>query len=224
MGALFYNLHIFSEEQIPDLLSKSLAKLSPQIGYKQLGIFAYPLGICLIISIFITLERLFSLRRGNTFPRKVERALFRGEFPDKKWKQDSSAERIVHVATKEKASEETIRAYAKLEVASMERGMYLLEVVVSGAPLIGLLGTVTGLVEVFSQMPSGGIVDKSIFSQGISLALLTTMVGIAIALPTMLFNSFLQRVIDKRAAALEWLTARLLEATDRKRPPPEIIR
>ena len=219
-----YNLHIFSEEQIPDLLSKSLAKLSPQIGYKQLGIFAYPLGICLIISIFITLERLFSLRRGNTFPRKVERALFRGEFPDKKWKQDSSAERIVHVATKEKASEETIRAYAKLEVASMERGMYLLEVVVSGAPLIGLLGTVTGLVEVFSQMPSGGIVDKSIFSQGISLALLTTMVGIAIALPTMLFNSFLQRVIDKRAAALEWLTARLLEATDRKSPPPEIIR
>ena len=71
-----------------------------------------------------------------------------------------------------------MRAYAKLEVSAMERGMFLLEVVVAGAPLIGLLGTVTGLVEVFSQMPAGGTVDKSLFSQGISLALLTTMIGL----------------------------------------------
>ena len=55
--------------------------------------------------------------------------------------------------------------------------MFLLEVIVAGAPLIGLLGTVTGLVEVFSQMPTGGAVDKSLFTQGISLALLTTMTG-----------------------------------------------
>jgi len=73
-------------------------------------------------------------------------------------------------------------------------------------------------------MPGGGDVDKSLFSQGISLALLTTMVGLAIALPTLLFNSYLNRVLDKRAASLDWLTARLLDATDRKRPPAEVIR
>ena len=123
----------------------------------------------------------------------------------------------------EKASEETLRTYAKLEVSAMERGMFLLEVVVAGAPLIGLLGTVTGLIEVFSQIPAGNTADKS-FTKGISLALLTTMVGLTIALPTLLANAYLQRVIDKRSAALEWLTARLLEATDRKRKPPEIIR
>ena len=218
------NLHIFAEQAIPEDLVISLKKISPKLGYEQLGIFAYPLGLCLIISVFITLERLFSLRRGITFPKKVERALLRGEFPGKKWKQGSAAERIVHVAIHEKASEDTLRAYAKLEISAMERGMFLLEVVVAGAPLIGLLGTVTGLVEVFSQMPAGGTVDKSLFSQGISLALLTTMVGLAIALPTLLFNSYLQRVLDKRASALEWLTARLIEATDRKGPPPEVIR
>jgi biopolymer transport protein ExbB len=186
--------------------------------------FAYPLGICLVLSIFITLERIFSLRRGVTFPRKVEKALLRGEFPDKKWKRGSAAERIVHVAVKEQASDDTITAYARLEIAAMERGMFLLDVIIAGAPLIGLLGTVTGLVQVFSQMPAGGNIDQSLFSQGISLALLTTMAGLAIALPTILFNSYLQRVLDKRAASLDWLTARLIDATERKKLPADIIR
>jgi len=218
------NLTIFSENEIPVMVSDALVGLSPRIGYEQLGIFAYPLGACLLIAVFITLERLFSLRRGVTFPRKVEKALLRGEFPDKKWKRVSAAERIVHVAVHEKASEDTIRAYARLEMSAMERGMFLLEVIVSGAPLIGLLGTVTGLVDVFSNMPAGGTVDKTLFSEGISMALLTTMAGLAIALPTLLFNSYLQRVLDKRAASLDWLTSRLIDAVDRKGIPPEIIR
>jgi len=218
------NLHIFSETEISDALSNSLKSLSPKLGYEQLGIFVYPLGICLVFSIFITLERLLSLRRGVTFPRKVERALLKGEFPSKKWKRGSAAERIVHVAVKEGASDETLHAYARLEIAAMERGMFLLDVIIAGAPLIGLLGTVTGLVQVFSQMPAGGNVDQSLFSQGISLALLTTMAGLAIALPTILFNSYLQRLLDKRAASLDWLTARLIDATERKKPPADIIR
>jgi len=83
---------------------------------------------------------------------------------------------------------------------------------------------VTGLVEVFSQMPAGGNVDKALFSEGISLALLTTMAGLAIALPTLFFNSYLQRILDKRAASLEWLTARLVDAVDRKGTHSEVIR
>ena len=218
------NLTIFSEKKTPKKVIDSLVGLTPKIGYEELGIFAYPLGTCLLISVFITLERIFSLRRGVTFPRKVEKALLRGEFPDKKWKRGSAAERIVHVAVHEKASEDTIRAYARLEISAMERGMFLLEVIVAGAPLIGLLGTVTGLVEVFSNMPAGGMVDKTLFSEGISLALLTTMAGLAIALPTLLFNSYLQRVLDKRATSLDWLTSRLIDAVDRKGLPPEVIR
>ena len=218
------NLHIFSQTAIPEELTNSLQSLAPQIGYEQLGFFAYPLGICLILSVFITLERIFSLRRGVTFPRKVEKALIRGEFPDKKWKRGSAAERIVHVAVKEQASDDTITAYARLEIAAMERGMFLLDVIIAGAPLIGLLGTVTGLVQVFSQMPAGGNIDQSLFSQGISLALLTTMVGLAIALPTIFFNSYLQRLLDKRAASIDWLTARLIDATERKKLPADIIR
>ena len=179
----------------------------------QLGIFLYPLGFCILIVIFISSERIYSLRPGLTFPRKVAKALRTGEFPNRKWKKRSAAERIVWVATKENPSIESLRGYARLEVNSMERGLFLLEVVISGAPLVGLLGTVTGLVKVFSQIPAGGGVgDTAIFSEGIAMALLTTIVGLAIAIPTLFLHSYLVRLVDKRASSIGWLTERLIDA------------
>jgi biopolymer transport protein ExbB len=95
----------------------------------------------------------------------------------------------------------------------MERGLFLLEVVVSAAPLLGLLGTVTGLVQVFSQIPAGGGAgDSSIFSEGIAMALLTTIAGLAIAIPTLISHSYLVRLIEKRASSLDWLTERIVDA------------
>ena len=187
--------------------------LKPNMSLDQLGIFLYPLGFCILIVIFISSERIYSLRPGLTFPRKVAKALRTGEFPNRKWKKRSAAERIVWVATKENPSIESLRSYARLEVNSMERGLFLLEVVISGAPLVGLLGTVTGLVKVFSQIPAGGGVgDTAIFSEGIAMALLTTIVGLAIAIPTLFLHSYLVRLVDKRASSIGWLTERLIDA------------
>ena len=187
--------------------------LKPNMSLDQLGIFLYPLGFCILIVIFISSERIYSLRPGLTFPYKVAKALRTGEFPNRKWKKRSSAERIVWVATKENPSIESLRSYARLEVNSMERGLFLLEVVISGAPLVGLLGTVTGLVKVFSQIPAGGGVgDTAIFSEGIAMALLTTIVGLAIAIPTLFLHSYLVRLVDKRASSICWLTERLIDA------------
>lgn len=187
--------------------------LKPNMSLDQLGIFLYPLGFCILIVIFISSERIYSLRPGLTFPRKVAKALRTGEFPNRKWKKRSAAERIIWVATKENPSIESLRSYARLEVNSMERGLFLLEVVISGAPLVGLLGTVTGLVKVFSQIPAGGGVgDTAIFSEGIAMALLTTIMGIAIAIPTLFLHSYLVRLVDKRASSIGWLTERLIDA------------
>ena len=77
--------------------------------------------------------------------------------------------------------------------------MFLLEVVIAGAPLVGLLGTVTGLVQVFSAMPAGS--GQGIFSEGIAMALLTTIIGLAIAIPTLFMHSYLMRIIEKRAVS-----------------------
>ena len=166
-----------------------------------------------MIAIFVIAERVYSLRRGLTFPRKVENALRSGEFPSKNWKKKSSAERISLVAINQSPSQEALLAYSRLEIAALERGLFLLEVVVTGAPLIGLLGTATGLVKVFSSIPVNSLAgNPDFFSEGIALALLTTIIGLAIAIPALIGHAYLCRLVDKRTASLDWLTARLIDA------------
>lgn len=199
-------------------LVKCFLSLKPPLSYRQIGIFIYPLAACLVLAVFIITERLYSLRRGLTFPRKVEKALRSGEFPNKKWKRKSSAERISNVAIEQKPSQEALLAYSRLEIAALEKGLFLLEVVVAGAPLIGLLGTATGLVQVFSAMPANGLNNGTeIFSEGIAMALLTTIIGLAIAIPALIGHAYLCRVVDKRAASLDWLTARLIDAVGKNK-------
>jgi biopolymer transport protein ExbB len=205
------NLLLVSKQKVEVSIERIFLSLKPPLTIHDAGIFIYPLGACFLLAVFVLVERLFSLRRSLTFPRKVEKALRSGEFPNKKWKQYSAAERIVWVAVHEKPSPESLRSYAKLEVSALERGLYILEVVVAGAPLIGLLGTVTGLVQVFSVMPSLAE-GKDALSEGIGLALFTTILGLAIAIPTLIGHSYLSRLIDKRTVSLNWVTARINDA------------
>jgi biopolymer transport protein ExbB len=208
------NLTLVTNQKCNPKVVELFESMRPSLSYKQAGPFVYPLGICLLVAVFVITERTYALRRGLTFPRKVEKALMNGEFPDKRWKKRSAAERIVFVAIHEKPSPGSLIAYARLEVAALEQGFFLLEVVVAGAPLIGLLGTVTGLVRVFSALPSEGGVGggAEVFSEGIALALLTTIMGLAIAIPALIGHSYLVRVVEKRAASLDWLSARLVDA------------
>jgi biopolymer transport protein ExbB len=206
------NLLLVADKGIDSPILDLFESLRAPLGYRQAGVFIYPLGLCMLLAVFVITERSYSLRRGLTFPRKVERALMSGEFPDNKWKKRSSAERIVFVAIHEKPSSESLRAYARLEIAAFEQGLFLLEVVVAGAPLIGLLGTVTGLVKVFSSMPSSMGGGGDFFSEGLALALLTTIIGLAIAIPALIGYSYLIRVVEKRTASIDWLTARLLDS------------
>ena len=207
------NLALIARKGIEAEFITSFQELKEPLSYKPAGIFIYPLTACFLVAVFIFTERIYSLRPGLTFPRKVEKALRSGEFPNKKWKRYSAAERIVHVAIHEKPSHEALLAYSRLEVAALEKGLFLLEVVVAAAPLIGLLGTATGLVQVFSTMPASGLSDGTeIFSEGIALALLTTIIGLGVAIPALIGHAYLIRIVEKRAASLDWLTARLIDA------------
>ncbi|MEH6564087.1 MAG: MotA/TolQ/ExbB proton channel family protein [Halopseudomonas sp.] len=78
-----------------------------------------------------------------------------------------------------------------------------LEVIANLAPLLGLLGTVLGMIEAFQQMESAGSrVDPSILSGGIWQALLTTAVGLAVAIPVVAIHSWLERRVERIAASL----------------------
>jgi biopolymer transport protein ExbB len=194
--------------------------IRPPIDVRQAGWFLYPLGICLTIAVFIFVERWFALRRSRTIPKHIENSLNSGRIDHGEMGDRSAAERIAGVAAREEPSPVILRAYARVEISRMERGVFLLEIIVGIAPLIGLLGTVTGLVRVFSGISmNSGAPNPSAFSEGIAMALLTTIIGLAIAIPSLVGHSFLSRVIDNRATKLEWLAEILSESRNPSKSP-----
>lgn len=89
------------------------------------------------------------------------------------------------------------------EVGHLERGLTLLEVTASISPLLGLLGTVIGMVEVFSVIAIVGVGDPTILSSGISKALNTTVFGLITAIPALAAYSFFDRRIDRLVRVIE---------------------
>lgn len=111
--------------------------------------------------------------------------------------------------SKETAREEVLRdATDRLEHLSSH--LRILELISSLAPLLGLFGTVLGMINAFQQLEnSGNQVDPSILSGGIWLALLTTAVGLAVAMPTVAINSFFERRIERLTHDLDNLIAQV---------------
>ncbi|MBF2760986.1 MAG: MotA/TolQ/ExbB proton channel family protein [Ectothiorhodospiraceae bacterium AqS1] len=99
--------------------------------------------------------------------------------------------------------EEVLR-FGKDTLFHLRRGLRPLEVIASLAPLLGLLGTVLGMIEAFQQLErAGNRVDPSILSGGIWEALLTTAVGIGLAIPVVILMTWLERRVDHLAHAME---------------------
>ncbi len=174
------------------------------------GIFAWPLGLCSLLATVIVIERFFALRRSRIIPGFYHYAFSAGSIPEQ-GDQKSVAGRIIDYFHQGVLDAEQLKAYTRLQVTRMERGLFILEIVVSAAPLIGLLGTVTGLVTVFSQIsPETGLPDPAAFVEGVSMALTTTILGLSIAIPALAFNSYLNRRVDTYEAQLEVGVERLI--------------
>ncbi|NLG69050.1 MAG: hypothetical protein GX496_05720 [Firmicutes bacterium] len=113
------------------------------------------------------------------------------------------------------------------EVAKMEARMAWLDAIVTGAPMLGLLGTVTGIIRSFRILAAMEGVEPSGLSSGIAEALITTAAGLIIAVPVLFIYVYLSGVIDRRVSALNRTAAEFLqlvsEARGRSCPPPVAI-
>ena len=161
------------------------------------GIFAYPLVVFSFIAVFITVERLIALRNSSVIPRHMVEAFVESRLDAMEADAKSVMGRIVTFFRERDPDADALSAFARLEVTRMERGVFLLEIVVGASPLLGLLGTVTGLTQVF-----GGLPDPGVFIQGIALALNTTILGLAVAIPALVAHAYLMRRIDSLAARI----------------------
>lgn len=93
--------------------------------------------------------------------------------------------------------EELVRA-ANAELEKLRGHLRALEIIASISPLLGLLGTVLGMIEAFQQLETAGDqVDPSVLSGGIWQALLTTAVGLGVAIPTLMMHSWLERKVER---------------------------
>lgn len=180
------------------------------------GIFIWPLAVCSILSVFIILERLFALRKSRVLPDAIEDQFVRGDIPTVE-DDNSVAGRVLEFYHNGDHDAEQLKAYTRLEISRMERGIFILDIVVSAAPLLGLLGTVTGLVKVFAQIsPETGLPDPTAFVDGVALALTTTVIGLSIAIPSLAFDRYLTRRIDTYAAQIGVGVERLVAEKSRK--------
>lgn len=103
-------------------------------------------------------------------------------------------------------AEELGRQSAMTQLATLTRRMRLLEIVVQGAPMLGLLGTVIGMIDAFSTLAAAdGTVDPALLAGGIWTALTTTAAGLAIALVTYFMASWLESRIEEERQAMETL-------------------
>lgn len=172
------------------------------------GIFIYPLGFCSFLALFIIIERLISLRDSKIVPREIAGMLVSGVLPSAS--PASSVGRILYYFNTSKPDPEALKAFAQLEMTRLERGMFWLDIVISAAPLLGLLGTVAGLVAVFS-VDSSSLPTPETISRGVGLALSTTILGLTIAIPAIVGNSYLNRRIDKLCARLNICVESLID-------------
>lgn len=180
------------------------------------GVFLYPLALCSVVAVAISIERLLSLRKSRVMPRHLVEAFLTHDLENLKGDRHSVAGRIIAFQKERNPDAEALNAFARLEVSRMERGIFLLEVVIGVAPLLGLLGTVTGLTQVFSGFSADtGLPEPTAFIRGIALALNTTILGLAIAIPALVAHAYFLRRVEFLAARIGMAVQALIESKPR---------
>lgn len=113
-----------------------------------------------------------------------------------------------------KAPHERLQAEAEVRFMALERGFRFLDTVAQLAPLLGLFGTVLGMIEAFRALQDAGSnVDPSLLAGGIWVALLTTAAGLVVAMPAALVLSWLESRVESDRAVAEHLIAQLTAPT-----------
>jgi biopolymer transport protein ExbB len=100
---------------------------------------------------------------------------------------------------------DALQTAARHEIVRLERGLVVLEIIVGIAPLLGLVGTIVGMITVFSDIGQTGLNDAAKLAQGISLILRTTLIGLLICIPALIAWSYFSKKIEVLAAEMEAL-------------------
>jgi biopolymer transport protein ExbB len=192
------------------------------------GIVMIPILVCSVVALLIIFERLWSLQRKRIFRfdilDTIEQLLREHKIPEATTlckRHDSTMTRLVLVALlnsdRPKAEiKELIEDHGRQEVPFLERYLTMLGTIASISPFLGLLGTVVGLLRVFDAISQeGGVTNTAILSSGIQNALITTVAGLCVAIPSLVAYNYFARRAESLVLEVERISLRLLNILKR---------
>lgn len=188
----------------------------------------WPLILASILSVAIIIERAYSLRQKEIIPpglleETIREYRARGVTQDLLVKLSSSSPmgRVLAVGLKNahnsrEVMKESIEEAGRAVTHELERFLTSLGTIASIAPLLGLLGTVIGMVEIFgSQTPTGS--NPAVLAHGISVALYNTAFGLIVAIPSMIFYRYFRAKVDALVVEMEQQAIMLVETVHGER-------
>lgn len=186
-----------------------------------------PIILCSVVAVAIVVERLWTLQRKRVIPR---------ELTDRVWKlvetrtlnerhiealaRNSPLGRVLAagLANRNHGREimkEQIEDTGRHVVHELERFLNTLGTIAAMSPLLGLLGTVTGMIAAFNAITEAGVGDPRALSGGIGEALITTAAGLMVAIPALFAYRYLRGVVDALVIDMEKEATRLVQSFDR---------
>jgi biopolymer transport protein ExbB len=195
-----------------------------------------PLILCSIIVVAIIAERLWTLQGERVAPEHLAAQVWHwirnGEFDEERMQQlrtGSPLGRLLAIALLHRNSERDVLNDAIADagrhlVHELDRYLITLGSIATISPLLGLLGTVLGIMNVFAAIAQGGLGNPAALAGGISQALISTVAGLAVAIPAYVAHRALRGRVDDMVVRMERETARLLNALQGRQAPAEWLR
>jgi len=187
------------------------------------GILMVPIIACSILALAIILERFWTLRASRVAPPQTINELWRWikkkELNGRKLKalQGSSpmgrilAGGLMNAKHGREIMKESIEHEASQVIHELERFLNPLGTVATITPLLGLLGTVIGMIKVFAEIQLAGVGNAGNLAGGISEALITTAAGLSIAIPALICHRYFIRRVDELVVSMEQEAIKLVE-------------
>jgi biopolymer transport protein ExbB len=182
-----------------------------------------PIGLASVVGLGVFLERVVALRRGRVVPRDFVREvveLLNQERPadavTAARKSDSVVARVVEAAVDARGRpravvKERLEEIGRREAADLERNAPILGTVASVSPLLGLLGTVWGMIQTFEVIQVQGVGVVGSLAGGISQALITTMAGLSVGIPALIAYRWVLARVDALVLELEEVGLEVLD-------------
>ncbi|MDX1344513.1 MAG: MotA/TolQ/ExbB proton channel family protein [Sedimenticolaceae bacterium] len=179
------------------------------------GWLMLPILICSVLALAIIIQRFYTLRRSRVIPDGALQAVYRqykaGNLTSEyinSLREKSPLEQVLAAALINRnqpraVMKEAIEEEGRQIVHGLEYFLGALATIAAISPLLGLLGTVLGMIDVFAAIVTAGVGNPGVLAGGISKALITTAAGLSVAIPALIFHEILSSRVDQLILDME---------------------